>query len=194
MTSYVTSKQASELGIKDMPTNYRLQINKTLGNEVWSNDYYLVEETIEDAQDVANELITFEKQIHSDQVQFDYIRISTSLIGDRYFRHIAVNQVGLRNVGSYLPLFNVFRLDMPTANSDPCRKYYRGPVSEDDQVSGVLSGALLTAFATHVNNYLVTPGVLSHIWTPAGNPVVSASFNPRVQMRQLQRHKKKKVV
>lgn len=177
-----------------MPTNFRLQVNKVLSNEAWSNDYYLVEETIEDAQDVANEIITFEKQIHSNAVQFDYIRISTTLAHDRYFRHIAINQTGIREVGSYLPLFNTFRLDMPTANSDPCRKYYRGPISEDDQVSGILSGALLTAFAASVNTYLVTPGVLAHIWTPAGNPVISASFNPRVQIRQLQRHKRKKVV
>ena len=177
-----------------MPTRYRVQISKLKGSEEWSNDWIIEDETIEDAEDTANDLITFEKQIHQDSVLFSYVRISTVLPGDRYFRHIAVNQFGLRNSVDSLPLYCTFRLDMPTSTSDPCRKYFRGPVQEGDQTNGFLAGALLTTFNGYVATYLATPGLFPKILSGAGNAVIGASFNPQVQMRQLHRHKRRRVI
>lgn len=176
-----------------MPTLYRIQINKLRNNEEWSNDWIIEDETIDDAEDTANELITFEKQIHQDSVFFTYVRISTVLKGDRYFRHLALNQVGVRNSNDSLPLYCTFRLDLPTADSDPCRKYFRGPVQEGDQTNGFLSAALLGVFNADVATYLATPGLFAKMRSGAGNPVVGGVFSPLVQMRQLHRHKRKKV-
>lgn len=177
-----------------MPTSYRIQIVKELPMIHWSNEYYVTEETVEDAQDVANELLTFERHIHQSQVNFSYIRISTVLIGDRYFRHLGVNLPGQFTTEEYMPLYCTARMDMPTANSDPCRKYYRIPVGEVRQANGIFNTDYLLILQGFINDDLVTPGVLSHIWTPAGNQVISASFNKAVQMRQQHRHKRKKVI
>lgn len=177
-----------------MPTNFRIQIAKTLPEYHWSNEYLCTEETVEDAQDVANELLTFERHIHMAAVQFAYIRVSTTLVGDRFFRHLAVNLPGLGFTVEYLPLYCTARMDMPTADSDPCRKYYRLPVAESDQQNGIMAAARVTDLNNLIATYLVTPGVLAHIFTPRGNPVISASFSNIVQMRQQHRHKKKKVI
>lgn len=173
-----------------MPTIYRVQIVKSLPLQAWSNDYIIHEETIEDAEDVLNDLVTFERNMHMDAVQFDYARISTVLPDDRYFRHIALNLAGLLSTSDYLPIFNAIRVDMPTSTSDPCRKYFRGPIAESNQQNGVLTGAAVTFYNGVITTYLTGTDLISHIWTPKGNVCVGASLYPYVQMRQLHRRRR----
>lgn len=172
---------------------WRIEINKSYGAESWANDYLTDDATILDAQDLSALLLTFEQQMHTTAVFFNYIRISSTAPADRYFRHIAINQPGIQAAGDSLPLYCTARLDMPTSTSDPCRKYYRLPIAEGWQTNGFIAGSVMTMWAASINTYLVTPSVLSHIVTNAGNKVISASFNPAVQMRQLHRHRRKKV-
>jgi hypothetical protein len=125
---------------------------------------------------------------------FDYIRISTYVRFDRIFRHLPVNQPGIDTEADHLPLWNTARLDMGTVDSDPCRKYFRLPIVEAAQTNGFINGAVLTGLASAVSNYLITPGVLPHIVSAKGHTVQTAQFHNQVQMRQLHRHKRKKIV
>lgn len=177
-----------------MPTIFRVQINKSTSGESWSNDWIIEDETIEDAQDTASGLIAFERSIHTTAVFFDYVRISTVLEGDRFFRHIALNSSGLSAAAERLPLYCTFRLDLPTANSDPCRKYFRAPVNEADQTNGFVNGDKLADLNSKVASGLATPGLFAKLRSGSGQAVISGSFTIQVQMRQLHRHKRKKVV
>lgn len=172
---------------------WRIQIQKAVVGEEWSNEYLTDDLLLDDAQDLSSQLLTFERNVHLTNVNFVYVRISSYIPGDRTFRHININQPGLLTTGDFMPLFNTARMDMGTSDSDPARKYYRLPVLETNQASGVFTPAFITTFTTQITNHLVTPGVFAHIVTTAGNTVTGATLHPLVQMRQLHRRKRKKV-
>jgi hypothetical protein len=169
---------------------YRIQIVKSRGFEQWSNDYLTDDPTLLDAQDLAALLLTWEQHIHDTATNFDYIRVSDETPDDRTFRHLVINQPGVVSAGDSLPLFNTLRIDLQTSISDSGRKYYRCPVSEGNQVNGFFTGDYVTAIQGLITTYLVTPDVLSHIVTNAGNTVVAATVHTQVQMRQLHRRRR----
>ena len=171
---------------------WRIEIHKRYNAEKWANDYLTDDLTIEDAQDLANELLSWEKNVHQTTVLFEYILISTYAKEDRVFRHLTINQFGLVGAVDSLPLYCTLRLDLPTADSDPCRKYYRAPVAESQQANGFLMVDYLNAINTGANNQLVVSDVVSHIVSNKGNKVIGATFHNTVQMRQLHRRRKKK--
>jgi hypothetical protein len=173
---------------------FRVQIVKSKAGEQWSNDYLTDDTTLLDAQDLAATLLTWEKHIHDTATNFDYINVSNLDPTTRIFRHLTLNEPGLLSAGDSLPLFNTMRVDFGTANSDPGRKYYRCPIGEGNQVNGFLTGDFITAINALIVTYLVTPAVLGHIVTNAGNTVVDATVHSAVQMRQLHRRRRKKVV
>jgi hypothetical protein len=175
------------------PPKYRIQIVKSFNGEQWSNDYLSDLDTLSLAEALATDLVTFEQHIHMASVHFDYFRLSTFLPRDRVFRHIPLNLNGLVSPTDYIPLFNTLRVDFQTAASDPARKYYRCPVAEQDINAGVFSSGYLTGIGTALFTYLDDPGHYGDIVTTAGNKVQTASPHAEVQMRQLHRHKRKKV-
>lgn len=172
---------------------WRIEIVKSQAAEQWANDYLTDAATIEDAQDLSALLLTFEQQLHTTGINFDYIRVSSYIAEDRVFRHLAINEPGVQASGDSLPLYCTARLDMGTFSSDPARKYFRLPIAEGWQTNGVFAGAVLTMWAATVATYLVATDALGQVVTNAGHNCLTASFNPRVQMRQLHRHKRKKV-
>src|SRR6185369_10483109 len=105
--------------------NWRIEIVKSLLGEQWSNDYLTDDVAIEDVQDLAVILLSWEQSIHMAAVNFDYIRIATTIPFDRTFRHITFNEPGTAGNLAYIPLFNTLRIDLGTTDSDPGRKYYR---------------------------------------------------------------------
>lgn len=172
---------------------WRIEIHKELPAANWANDYLTDDVTIEDAQDLAALLLSWEKAIHKNAINFSYIRISSYVKGDRFFRHLTINEPGDVFPVDSLPYFNTLRIDFQTAHSDPSRKYYRQPVGEGDQTNGVFSTTFTSGIAALITSKLETPGVLDHLVTPAGNKVGSAVVYPFVQMRQLHRRRRKKV-
>lgn len=171
---------------------WRIETVKELNGEVWSNDYLTDDLTIDDAQDLAAVLQTFERSIHSALVQFTYIRVSSYTKFDRTFRHLTTNLAGLQEATDYLPLFNTVRLNLGTSESDPGRKYYRIPVPETQQVNGTLVGSYVAALNGLANTGLVATSAIDHLVTPKGNRITSVTTYPNVQMRQLHRRRKKK--
>jgi hypothetical protein len=174
-----------------VPT-HRLEIRKTWSGHNWSNDYQIEAPDMADAEGLTLAILAFERAIHLDVVTFVYWRVSTVAVGDRIFRHQVVNLPGLLSPSSseLLPLFNTARLDMATVDSDPCRKYYRIPLTEAQQANGVIVSGVQTSwnalFATCVAAWPSTARVVSG----AGHNVIGGTIFPNVQMRQLHRHKR----
>lgn len=176
------------------PPIWRIETRKQFLNQNWSNDYLTSATTIEDAEDVANALIGFERGVHNEDIEFLFVRISSYTVGDRYHRDIILNEPGLRDTGSSdsLPLFNTIRIDFSTSFYDPGRKYYRAPVVESDQTQGSLVPATITYMTQQITQHL-TPDVLQLLVTPKGHQITSATVNQFVAMRQQHRRRKKKV-
>lgn len=173
---------------------WRIEIVKSKAGEQWANDYLTDIATLPDAEDLASILLGFERDIHTTAVFFDYIRVSSFLAFDRVFRHLVVNEAGVQASGDSLPLYCTARMDMSTFSSDPARKYYRLPVAEAWQTNGFIDAAVLTMWAASINTHLIATSAIGNIVTNAGHNCLTASFNPAVQMRQLHRHRRKKVV
>ena len=175
--------------------NLRVEIRKSWNGHSWGNDYLIHAADMDAGQAFAGQALAFERNMHETVVHFEGIRISTTLVGDRSFRHIPVNNFGLATNGStnLLPLWNVLRFDFQTADSDPCRKYYRLPIPEVNQDNGNIAGAVLTAYQTFFNTFFASLDASTTIVSTKGHVVVGGSPYALVQMRQLHRHKRKKV-
>lgn len=176
------------------PPIWRIETRKQMLNQNWSNDYLTSATTIEDATDVANALVSFERGVHNEQVEFLFVRISSYTKGDRYHRDIVLNEPGLRDTGESdsLPLFNTIRIDFSTSFFDPGRKYFRAPVVESDQTAGSLMPATITYMNQQIAQHL-TAAVLQQLVTPLGHQITGATTNQYVAMRQQHRRRKKKV-
>ena len=174
--------------------NFRLSIVKTMGNRNWSNDYLLNISGFVEGSDVANALVTFERNLYLDLVTIAYYRLSTMQVGDRTFRHVNIGLPGLNIHGGadYLPLFNCVRVDLSTADHDPARKYFRIPIIEGNQANGQLTGAYRTFLQGKVDQFLVNSVALDNIVTSKGYVVTGASVHGLVQERQLNRRRRKK--
>lgn len=178
-----------------LPT-HRISIFKKLGAEVWSNDWLVNRVDMDAAASLGNSLVNFEQRLHGARVMFEYVLIATMSEGDRVFRHTPINLPGLQAtaVGAMLPLFNTIRMDMATTDSDPCRKYFRMPIEEGNQEEGILNPATITSLNGFVTTYLNPIIALNAIVSGRGNLVTSATFARAIQMRQLHRRKRKKIL
>lgn len=174
---------------------YRVQIDKGMGLTHWSNDYLLVETSMDNAAAHALNLINMERSIHGDIVTFNWARISTYNTGDRVFRHIPINLPGQQEAhdADWLPIFNTLRADFGTTDADPCRKYFRCPVLEVWQTNGVITPSVLTTLTNLIAVVLPGGSTPVAIVSSKGNLVTSLSVHPQVQMRQTYRRSKRKV-
>lgn len=175
---------------------YRIEIRKSRLGHQWSNDYLI--ETIEmgDAVTMAEGALAWERSFHMNVINFDYYRVSTTSPGDRIFRHVPLNIPGLAGAGGsdYLPLFNTLRFDMATLDSDPCRKYFRLPLPEGLVTNEVIDpGTRASIDSAWASWYAAWPDG-TRIVSTIGHIVINGSCSPIVQMRQLHRHKRKKII
>lgn len=179
-----------------MPANYRLEIHKHFIETKWCNTWLIGALDMDDGEAIANAIVNFERKIHKDVVTFDYFLLSTILVADRVFRHRAINLQGLASSDAevWLPLFNTVRVDFNTMDSDPCRKYFRTPISESNQADGELTTAYQAVIQAEVNSTFFTTIAGDNLFSPAGNVVISGTVHKRIQERQLRRRRKKKVV
>lgn len=173
--------------------NWRIEIVKQLDAEVWSNDYLTSLVTIDAAADIADELVEWEQQVHGNMVTILYAVVSSTIKGDRVFRHITYNVQGIPTIAEYLPLFATIRVDLQTTDSDPGRKYYRQPIPENGQANGYLTPSTIASFNSAIATTLQPIIDNSALVTPKGNQIVTATTFPKVQERQLHRRRKKKV-
>lgn len=178
-----------------VPT-HRIEIRKELNNEDWSNDYLIESPTMDQAAAFAIDTVEFERGLHINLVNFVYVRTSTVVKFDRIFRHIDLNLPGTGSTATdgMLPLFNTVRMDLRTEDSDPCRKYFRLPVLEAAQNNGRLDPAVIADYAAKLAAWIAGFDPDFHVVSGKGHNVIGGSVYPFVQMRQLHRHKRPKVV
>lgn len=171
---------------------HRLEIRKEWQGHNWSNDYLVEGPSMDAVATFGLAVVDFEQTFHNQMINFVYVRTSTIAIGDRTFRHVVLNQPGEGSAGTtnFLPLYCTLRVDLQTADSDPCRKYYRYLIDEADQSNGVISPAKVAALQVFVDAFIMLMTAETKVVSGAGHNVVDGTVYPGVQMRQLHRHKR----
>lgn len=163
---------------------FKIDIQKFMLGEYWTNRWLVNADDLLDAQDAANDLVTHERFIHSTIIRFDRVRVSDAVQDTDVYVTIPLNVFGNYGfTGENLPLFNVLRADFNVAVGRPCRKYWRVGLSETYVVGSQIAESVIT----DVNNVIASIVALGRVVDPQGNVVTGGSAFPAVQMRQLRR-------
>lgn len=170
---------------------FSVDIEKRLGSEFWTNRYLVNQANIADAIGNANQIVGFERDIHSNTVTFTRHRVSNLGEGNEQYVITPIGTLGTRtNQGSLLPLFNTLRLDGSVATGRPSRKYYRGVLGEND-IQGDLITSEFGAFATDLGS-ASDPVTGLGVVDPQGLPILGWIVISFVQMRQLRRSRRRR--
>lgn len=168
---------------------YKIDIQKSIGTEYWTNVYYTNQPDLATAVTTATDIVTLEESIHMNFVTFDKALV-TDLSTD-FFTTVPINAFGGRTPDSdRLPLWNVVRVDFAVNGRRPGRKYLRIPVLESHQTDGVLTPGEIQWIIDHYCTPLHNAG---QICNEHGDAFVDIVVNPNVAMRQLRRGSKRKV-
>ena len=170
---------------------WQIDIQKRLAGEYWTNVYHCVASTPASAQFVADELVTLERGIHMGNVEFVSYRFA-AFPGPSEGTVIPIGAFGNGAIASFLPLFNVMRVDFPATSGRPSRKYYRQPVAEANQENGVWIPTALAGFQANFTNFAATP-VSSQLVDVDGQLLQEGRISPSVGMRQLRRGSKRRL-
>lgn len=141
---------------------YLVQTRKAtqeFGGRKWSNRYFLLADTMNEALDAAQTIWqTGERIFHYTDV-YCY-EVYANLVGDTPFTPGQTKPIdgsiasGVRTIagnGEILPTFVVARVDFTVAGSRPSRKFYRPHLREGDVTGDQLTGGILTAITTGIN-------------------------------------------
>lgn len=177
---------------------FRVQSFKQLigSDREWSNTYLVESPDLDTVAAVLSDLANQESHIFLDNVQVTRIRASDTTPETDVFTIHTANITGDRGTagdGTWLPLFNCFRVDCDVAGGGrPSRKFYRGPLLEADQQAGFLDPSVITEIDTQVAQIIVIFSTGSCPWVdPDGQEVIAVHTQPKVQMRQLHRKRRK---
>lgn len=177
----------------------RVEVFKEFGGRTWENVYLVGPDSFgEDTLDpeVATVIANSERVFHAAVVQFTYARVSTLVQGDNNYITVPLGFAGQRSVdgaGAMLPLFNTLRVDIQSTAGRPSRKFFRGVLTElDITYTSVNENALAEAQAG-VNAIIteLATDTSYRLRDPQGQALVAAIAYPRVQMRQLNRGRRR---
>jgi hypothetical protein len=175
------------------PPYWQVDIQKRLGTEYWTNVYHVASSSLASAQAFAQSLVTeVEVPLHTADVLFVSFSVRP-FPGPSEGTITPLNVVGGQPAGDYLPLWNVARVDFPAPTGRPSRKFYRLPIKEGEQGSGVLTPAIVTAYQGILNNYFASPASAGLIDVD-GQLLVSGTLKAAVGMRQLRRGSKRRLL
>lgn len=168
------------------PTLYRIEMEKTLGSEAWTNVYYgLPEGTGGYPLALVDAILAAERAVTHPTVSFTRTRISSTARGDDMYRIVQHNVAGQSaTTGDVMPLFVVARVELGTVQGRPSRKYLRGVLTETEVAVGVVSANAIT----RINNGYSTPiAAAAGLTDVDGQEIISATVVSAVGMRQLRR-------
>lgn len=175
---------------------FKVDIEKRLDGEFWTNRYFLQAGDLSTANAEANNLLMAEEAFHRVGVQFLKMRVSDIVPNTDNFIVTPLGSNGqVAKNGSYLPLFNAARVDLSTSGvGRPSRKYYRlplcaGDVVADYQFASALAGVITTELNTAISNLSLSGTPLVDVDGQVLNSVV-AYVN--IGMRQLRRGTKQR--
>lgn len=171
---------------------WKLDIEKLLQGEYWSNRYIIEEASLATALLAAEPIVDAERSIHQTVVNFTKYRVSDMVLGTDIYQTVTINLPGLSTQSDqWLPLFNVVRVDFNTVGGGrPSRKYLRLPISE----VWTQNGNLVNTFVSEIQiNYADALIDLPQYVDVDGQAFSNASVSPYVGMRQLRRGSKRKL-
>jgi hypothetical protein len=174
---------------------YQVDIEKSFlpaaGNTIyWTNVYHVSAADLASALLAGANIVTLEKTIHSTLTSFTKLRAQASAPAAPSGTVVPLTGTGARATATYMPLFNVFRIDFSVGSGRPSRKFIRGPLAIGDNSNGNVLPATVTTITTSYINPLVG---LGNVCDPQGQGLVSGAVFPTVGMRQLRRGSKRKV-
>lgn len=172
---------------------YQVDIEKSLtvggtNTVYWTNVYHVEADNSGDAINSGQGIVTAEKKVHLGSVSYTKMRVQATSPLAMSGTIVPLTGTGGRAGSSYLPLFNVFRVDFNVGGGRPSRKYLRGPVLPADVSNGAMQSAAITLINTYVTDLLN----LSVVCDPQGQNFVSGALFPNCGMRQLRRGSKRK--
>lgn len=171
---------------------FKVEIFKRLSNERWENRYHIETLSFTTAADIVPDIIEAERTFHSDQVLFEYARVSTIAEGDDLFQNTTINQFGIvpgSTTGGLLPLWNVAKVYFNKDLQRPDFKLYRGVIGELNSDSGQLGSDLRTLIRTSLNP-LVT-GDPQIVFPVSGAGYVSITVDNFIRQRDLHRRRRR---
>lgn len=172
---------------------YRLAIFKRLTpapDTVWQNVYHVDAADETEALQMGDQIITIERTIHSEEVQFwkQTARLASALApSGRQSLYSGV--VGDRTVtpAARLPLFNAVRCIFGDDTGRSEQKYLRLPLYEGDVAGGFIEEAFITTINT---SYLNALNDLTFLRGPQGEPLLTFRVQDAIQNRQLGWHRR----
>lgn len=170
---------------------WKVDIEKLMEGEYWTNVYYVEADTLEDASLIGNEIVGIEESITLDLVTFTKFRTSDLTPNTDVYITTIVNETGDVASGGQdpLPLFNVVRFDLSVPVGRPGRKYMRGVLADSTQNFNSLTPAMITVLN---DNYAVPLAGLVGVVNKDGQALSTVTTFPFVGMRQLRRGSKRK--
>jgi hypothetical protein len=166
-------------------TLFKIDIEKHLFGEYWTNRYVVNYPTINDAYNGSAFILDVEQDVHYSAVDFTKLRVSDFIANNDTFITIPTGGSGRRTVTSdRLPLFNVVRVDFGAGFGSPSRKYLRGILVEGDTSFNDLTPAFVTFMTTNYVQQLVPHAPYVDV---DGQDINTGTVWPLVAMRQLRR-------
>lgn len=165
---------------------FQIDIQKRLGNEFWTNRYFTDAAILAEAHVNAQTVMNQERSFHGDAVEFVSYRTSTIAEGDDVFLSSPISLFGAVSFGNYLPLFNVVKVQLTTAGTRPYFKLYRGCLFEENTTGSLIDAATVDLVGDGIS------GMIDIITSGLGVLFGGYAVNPRIQMRQLRRGKRKR--
>lgn len=164
---------------------FKVDVEKQLGTEFWTNVYYVDTPSLTDALLPMADIVVAERNITSNQVMFTKARVSDLVPGTDQFITTPLNQPGnVATEGTLLPLFNVLRVDLGVGVGRPSRKYLRGVLHEAAVNFNTIEAASYASFQTAYADNLE---LIEELVDVDGQPIIDVTVNNQVGMRQLRR-------
>jgi hypothetical protein len=171
----------------------KVDIQKVRGGMYWTNRWLL---NLAGPQLVSQAMVLAianeESQLHATTVTIISGRVSDMVVGTDNFYIYPMNIPGtIADGGDPLPGWVTLRADFGVGAGRPLRKYWRVYLGENQVVGGVWSPGILLAVKDRMEELLT---LVPTICDPQGNEATSVAAKSQLQMRQLRRGTKKRLL
>jgi hypothetical protein len=172
---------------------YQLELVKALDTvtnpRTWRNVYHLNTPTLNDANSVADTVLSAEATMHASTVKYvSKIVSDPAKIERRMQTHYTAVSGDRTASGAIIPDWNVLDVIFePVSNPRVLRKYFRIQLGEGDIVGSEIDSTLISTFQATMD--AMVSSVIA-LCAPNGDTVVAADVRPGVGMRQLQWHRR----
>jgi len=178
--------------------DFFIQTHKTHAKGKWSNVYTsTAPDLAEIVADMVTVMTTLELPLLHPDVTLESIRFSTVTPFDGIYQIVPIGEAGTSSdTGDLLPFFNCVRIDFVVIGGGrPSRKYWKGLLTETLVTAQNVNSGTLGLIETTFNAAIASANDLGHAFRDNDGQVWdSATALAPVQMRQMHRKRKKRVV